>query len=78
MVEDFVRLHSPSIPCSCNENLDLICISAPLSKMSVLHIHPEVLALLMMKFKAKQAAVSVVALTFSLPMGANAIFHGES
>lgn len=40
--------------------------------MSVLHIHPEILALLLMKFKAP---VSVMALTFALPTGASAVFH---
>lgn len=42
--------------------------------MSVLHIHTGILALLLMKFKAKQAPVSVVALIFALPTGTSAVF----
>ncbi|GAB0181282.1 hypothetical protein GRJ2_000593500 [Grus japonensis] len=38
----------------------------------MLRIHPEILALLM-RFKAKQAPVSVKALAFSLPTGASAV-----
>lgn len=41
--------------------------------MSVLHIHPEILAHLM-NFKAKEAPVSVVALTFPPPTGASVVF----
>lgn len=41
--------------------------------MSVFHIHPEVLAF-PMKFKAKQAPDSLMALTFALLMGASAGF----